>query len=163
VIVFFTDGLANTWYWPGFNCGGRDMAPDRTLYDTNTLCTAQSSGCTVPATIPSIDPTLGSITTSDQCGDMYKEAEARARAVASLARSEGNIVYAIGFGNPSGTPECGHPPLNIAFLKALANTKDSTYYDNTQPSGDVAIGSNAADIDGLFQTIASKILLRLSK
>ncbi len=159
VIVFFTDGLANTWYWPGFNCGPLDMGPDKTLYDPNTLCDSKS--CTVPATIAGLS---GTVNTGNQCSDMYAEAEARARAVASLARSEGNIVYAIGFGDPiNGPKECGHPPLNIAFLKALANTPDSTYYDSTQPSGDIAIGSDASDIDQLFQTIASKILLRLSK
>jgi Flp pilus assembly protein TadG len=161
VIVFFTDGLANTWYWPRFNCGPRDIAPDKSLYDPNRLDTPQSSGCTVPAAIAGL---TGNVTTSDQCGDMYAEAEARAEAVADLARAQGNIVYAIGFGDPvNGPKECTHAPLNIAFLKNLANTPDSATYDKDQPSGDVAIGSNASDIDQLFQTIAAKILLRLSR
>jgi Flp pilus assembly protein TadG len=160
VIVFFTDGLANTWYWPGFNCGGRDIAPDTTLYDTNALDSSDSSHCTVPGTIAGLS---GTVNTSDQCGDMYAEADARAEAIAYLARAESNTVYCIGFGSPTGTPECGHPPLNIAFLKDLANTADSATYNSAQPSGDVAIGSDASDIDQLFQTIAADILLRLSQ
>jgi Flp pilus assembly protein TadG len=161
VIVFFTDGLANTWYWPGFNCGARDMAPDKTLYDADALNNPDSSGCTVPPTIAGLS---GSVNTANQCSDMYAEAEARAEAVASLARSEGNIVYAIGFGDPiNGPKECGHPPLNIAFLKDVANTTDSDTYNAAQLSGDVAIGSDSSDLDELFQTIAAKILLRLSK
>ena len=158
VIVFFTDGLANTWYWPGFSCGGLDIAPDKSLYDTNTICTAES--CAVPGTIAGLS---GTVNTSDQCGDMYAEADARAEAVATLARIESNTVYCIGFGSPSGTPECGHPPLNISFLKDLANTTDSDTYTNSQPAGDVAIGSDPSDIDALFQQIAAKILLRLSQ
>jgi Flp pilus assembly protein TadG len=159
VIVFFTDGLANTWYWPGFNCGPRDIAPDKTLYDPNTLNTPESSGCTVPDKIAGLSDTVN---TGSQCNDMYDEAEARAEAVAHLARAEGNIVYAIGFGDPNSSyRECGHPPLNVNFLKDLANTPDSATYDNTQPSGDVAVGSS--NIDQLFQIIASKILLRLAK
>jgi hypothetical protein len=158
VIVFFTDGLANTWYWPGFSCGGLDIAPDKSLYLTNTLDTGES--CAVPGTIAGLS---GTVNTSDQCGDMYAEADARAEAVAALARSESNIVYCIGFGSPSGTPECGHPPLNISFLEDLANTTDSATYTNSQPVGDVAIGSDSSDIDQLFQTIAAKILLRLSQ
>ena len=158
VIVFFTDGLANTWYWPGFNCGGRDMAPDKSLYSTNGLCTTNSSGCTVPGTIAGLS---GSVNTSDRCGDMYAEAEARARAVAYLARSESNVVYAIAFS--SGYVECPtRSSPNIAFLNALANT-NSPYYNSAQPSGDVAGGSSAADLNDLFQTIAAKILSRLTK
>jgi hypothetical protein len=52
---------------------------------------------------------------------------------------------------------------NIAFLNALANTTNSPYYNSAQPSGDVAVGSSAADLNDLFQTIAAKILSRLTK
>jgi hypothetical protein len=93
---------------------------------------------------------------------MYSEAELRAEAIANLARSESNIVYAIGFS--SGYMEC--PPRaspNIAFLKDIANTTDSATYNPNQQSGDVAIGSNASDIDQLFEKIAAKILSRLTK
>ena len=159
VIVFFTDGLANTWYWPGFNCGAADIAPDKTTYSATALNSSKS--CNVPSTIAGLS---GTVTTSDQCGDMYAEAEARAEAVANLARSESNIVYSIGFGDPNSSfRECGHPPLNLAFLKNVANTPDSSTYNPNQLSGDVAIGSNPSDIDQLFQQIASKILLRLTK
>jgi Flp pilus assembly protein TadG len=170
VVVFFTDGLANTWYWPGFNCGPRDMGPDGStseLYDPNALNSSTGSGCIMPATIPSIGG--GTVTTSYKCGtgnhgdgSMYSEAELRAERIAFLARSSSNIVYAIGFS--SGYMEC--PPRaspNIAFLKDIANTTDSDTYNPNQLSGDVAIGSSAADLNDLFQTIASKILLRLSK
>ncbi len=161
VIVFFSDGLANTWYWSGFNCGARDMGPDRSLYDPTTGNSA-SSGCTVPNSIPSIDG-INTVTTSDQCGDMYDEAEKRAERIAYLARAAGNIVYAIGMGNPGGATECGRAPLNPNFLKSLANTTDSPTFDNTQPVGDYAIAANASQLNEVFQTIAAKILLRLTQ
>jgi Flp pilus assembly protein TadG len=171
VIVFFTDGLANTWYWSGFNCGPRDMGPDGStseLYDPNALNSSTGFGCIMPATIPSITPG-GTVTTSYKCGtgnhsdgSMYSEAELRAERIAFLARSNSNIVYSIAFS--SGYEECpSRPSPNIAFLKNIANTPDSATYDQYQPSGDVAIGTSAADLNDLFQTIAAKILLRLTK
>ena len=141
VIVFFTDGLANTWYWQGFDCGPQDIAPDSSLYDPVTGNPPPSGSCHVPATIAGLS---GTVTTSDQCGDMYAEAQARAEAVAKLARSRGNAIYSIGFGDPiNGPKECNHPPLNEAFLKNLANTPDSLTHDGTQPEGDFAIATDA--------------------
>ncbi len=157
VIVFFTDGLANTWYWPGFNCGPRNISPDRMLWDPITGNLAQSS-CTVPTTIPSING--GTVATSDQCGDMYDEAQARAERIAYLARAASNYIYVIGLGDPNGPPECGRPPLNTAFVKNLANTPDSATYDPSQPSGDYVIAAYTGALQQVFQEIASKILSR---
>ena len=155
VILLFTDGLANTWYWPGFNCGPQDIAPDKTLYDPVTGNPAPNS-CKVPATIAGLS---GTVTTSDQCGDMYAEAQARAEAVARLARIQGNIIYSIGFGDSVNDPkECGHPPLNPDFLKNLANTPDSATYDPSQPSGDYVIATTPNDLNRVFQEIAQQVL-----
>jgi Flp pilus assembly protein TadG len=165
VIVFFTDGLANTWYYDKFNCGARDMSPDKDLWDPVTGA-HEANNCTVPPTIPSIDPTVGTINTSHECTDMYVESEARARAIATLARSQGIIVYAIGMGDPSsGFLECGHPPLNPSFLEDLANTTNAPHYNASQSqySGDYAIATDASALNDVFQTIASKILLRLTR
>jgi hypothetical protein len=157
VIVLFTDGMANTWYYPNFNCGPRNIGPDKSLYNPNTGANA-SAGCTVSNTIPSIDGS-STVNTSDQCGSMYDEAQKRAEAIARLARSQGNYIFAIGMGNPGGPLECGRPPLNVGFLKNLANTPDSATYDPSQPVGDIAIAENAAALQRVFQEIAAMILL----
>jgi Flp pilus assembly protein TadG len=162
-IVFFTDGVANTFYF-NFNCGPRNiegMDGNRTLYDPNagTACNVSSTGCTVPTTITSIDGVTRVSTTS--CQDMHIEAEKRAEAVARLARSQGIFVYSIGLG--SGYSECGFPALNPDFLKNVANTTDSQTYDPTQPVGAYAIAANASQMNQVFQEIAGKILLRLTQ
>ena len=71
-------------------------------------------------------------------------------------------------GSPNASPagECGDgvfPILNPIFLKDLANTTDSATYDSSQPVGDFAIAANSGELQQAFNTIASKILLRLSK
>lgn len=152
VIVFFTDGLANTFQYT-FNCGVRNIAPDRTLYDPNTGALA-TGGCVVPSTIPSIAG--GTISTSDQCS-LTGEGELRAAAVAEQARLQGNTIYAVGLGSPIGPGTCGRPPINLAFLQEIANDPASPTFNPSQPVGEAVIADSAVELEMVFVTIASKI------
>jgi Flp pilus assembly protein TadG len=158
-IVFFTDGLANTWQYT-FNCGDRNITPSAQLYDPVTGSYNQS-GCTVPAKIPSIVPSNPPVDTTDNCS-IELEAEPRAEAIANQARDEGSVIYAIGLGNPNATGECGRPPLNLPFLKRIANSKDSTTYNPDQPTGE-AIVASASELQRVFQEVAKKLLLRITQ
>jgi Flp pilus assembly protein TadG len=167
VMVFFTDGMANTWYHT-FNCGVRDISPDGDLWDPFTGNHA-NSGCTVPGRLPSINPVTGQLTAnavdSNDCRDMHIEAQNRAERIAWLARNQGITVYSIGMGNPSAPGECSgaFPVLNQNFLKNVANTPDSDTYVFGQPEGDYAIAADASQLTDVFQQIAEKILARLTK
>jgi hypothetical protein len=167
VIVFFTDGMANTWYH-NFDCGPRNISPDIRLWDPDTGADA-SGGCTVPNPITSIDGSTVDTTgepNQASCISMRIEAQKRAEAVANLARSRGIIIYAIGLGNPNVRGECGgtFPVLNPEFLKRIANTQDSgPTYNSSQPEGAYAIATNAGELDQVFQAIGAKILSRLTK
>jgi hypothetical protein len=162
VIVFFTDGMANTFNYT-FNCGPRNIAySGPTLYDPASG-NAANSGCAVPNPMTSIDgvtqvDTSGS--SQNSCISMHQEAEKRAEAVANLARSQGNIIYCIGLGNPSGIGECANafPVLNPSFLKDVANTPDSETYNPSQPSGIFVTATNAGQLQAVFQTIAQQLL-----
>jgi hypothetical protein len=163
VIVFFTDGVANTFYYT-FDCGPRNIIgynnnPSLDNANAGTLCTSAGNGCTIPARITSIDGFTSVSTTS--CQAMHAEAEKRAEAVARLARSQGIFIYSIGLGSDYG--ECGYPALNPDFLKNVANTTDALTYDPSQPVGDYAIAADASQMDYVFQQIAAKILLRLTQ
>lgn len=108
VIVFFTDGMANTFNYV-FNCGPRNIAySGPALYDPVTGNLA-NSGCTVPALLSSINPVTGQLTsntvdasgnTQTSCVSMHNEAENRAERIAWLARSHGNTIFCIGLGAP---------------------------------------------------------------
>ncbi|MEI6082960.1 MAG: pilus assembly protein TadG-related protein [Verrucomicrobiota bacterium] len=164
-IIFFTDGLANGFKYT-LNCGPRNISNSNggrpTITDPLTGA-VNSNGCTVPSTIPSIDPSYtgkANINTVS-CGDMHDEAEARAVALARQARALGNIVYCVGLGN--GFSECSRPALNPDFLKDMANTTDSPHYDPTQPVGLSLVADDPSDVQPLFDQIRADILLRLTQ
>lgn len=171
IMVFFTDGMANSFNYV-FNCGTRDIGlPSGTvpaLYDI-TNGNPESTGCTIPALLSSVNPTTGAVTSnkvsSTSCDAMHNEAENRAEWIAYQARQQQYTIYAIGMGNPGATGECGgdFPVVNPAFLEILANTTDSAYYNSSQPVGDFALATDSSQLNEVFQEIASKILLRLSQ
>jgi len=161
VIVFFTDGVANTWYC-NFDCGPRDIDYNGNTHDPTTGASESCAG--IPHTLPSIDPSTGVITPNaivyNNCVDMHNEAQRRAERIAWLARSKGIYVFAIGMGSPASPGECSgqFPVLNPVFLKNLANTPDSVTYNPTQPSGCYAIAADPNGLPAVFQEIASKLL-----
>jgi Flp pilus assembly protein TadG len=166
VMVFFTDGMANTFNYV-FDCGSRDIGD---ASGNNYSLFPSSSGCNVPSTISSISPTTGTLTAnavatsgSSACQQMHQEAENRAEWIAYQARAQGYTIYAIGMGNPNDAGECGFPVVNPAFLENLANTTDSSSYVQGQPTGDFALATDSSQLNSVFQTIAAKILLRLSR
>jgi Flp pilus assembly protein TadG len=181
VMVFFTDGMANTFNYV-FPCGNTNIALD-VYYDGTLANPAGCSGynCTPLDYLSSINPSNGVLTanavTNSCCDSMHFEAENRAERIAYLARDAGYVVYSIGLGNTNDTAgalaECHtgsgpcyatqFPVLNALFLQNVANTSDAQTYNSAQPSGDYAIAEDAGQLDNVFQTIASKILLRLSQ
>jgi hypothetical protein len=162
VIVFFTDGMANTFNY-NFNCGPRNIDYNRNLYDPATGNVA-NSGCSIPGLISSINPPTGNITPNavdtTSCAAMHFEAENRAERIAWLARSQGNTIYCVGLGNPSGFGECNNdfPILNPVFLKDVANTPDSATYDPNQRSGIFVTATDASQLQAVFQAIAQQLL-----
>ncbi|HUI08117.1 MAG TPA: vWA domain-containing protein [Verrucomicrobiae bacterium] len=172
-MVFFTDGLANTWQ-PGdlFTCGGimrtNNIGPDLSLW--NPATGAMIGGCTFPPCLHSITNQNACVSTARNCDEggqhnnvasaMYDEAEARAEYWAEQARLQGIVIYSIGLGDPNGPPECGRPPLNPEFLKAVANDPSSANFNANQPAGVAIIVTNARDIQAALDLIAADILSR---
>jgi Flp pilus assembly protein TadG len=171
VIVFFTDGLANTFQYFPLQCGAgtvtNNIAPDSSTWDPDQDCAGTS--CTFPPCLVSIDATNGCVDRTKDCpeGDrskgMYAEAEARAKAVASQARSEGNTIYAIGMEDPNESGECGRPPINPDFLRSVANDPSASDFDKDQPEGLALIAGDASQLPEVFQAVARAILARLTK
>jgi len=61
-------------------------------------------------------------------------------------------VYSIGLGDK----------INEAYLQDIANDPAAPTYDSSQPQGEAVFAPTSSQLDALFETIASKILLRLS-
>lgn len=159
ILVFFTDGLANTWRY-NFNCGARNISPDRTLYDPVTGSTANNSACTIPATIDGVSTTW--------CA-LRDEGERRAEAAATIAKNAGIVIYAIGLGELNSPPTegqpqgCGKPALNPAFMRRVSNDPTSPDFDENQPQGEALFAPDASKLTEVFDTLAKKILSRLTQ
>jgi hypothetical protein len=166
VIVFFTDGMANTFNY-NFDCGPQNIGlPDGSapmLFDPTTG-DFDGGGCTIPAMLSSIDPSTGVLTTnavsSTDCLAMHNEAANRAERIAYLARAQGITIYCIGMGNPATPGECNgyFPVLNPTFLENLANTANSATFNPGQPQGYFAVAEDANQLEMVFQMIASGLL-----
>jgi hypothetical protein len=81
------------------------------------------------------------------------EADYRAVQLANTMRTQGITVYSIGLGDK----------INATYLQELANDPASPVYNSSQPTGLAEFAPTAADLDTAFQTIASKIILRLTQ
>ncbi len=75
------------------------------------------------------------------------------------AENPGMLVYSIGLGSS----------VDQAFLQQIANDPASSTYNPSQPVGEAVFASNcpssqcSAELQQIFQTIAAKILLRLTQ
>jgi Flp pilus assembly protein TadG len=164
VAVFFTDGWANTiedtlscpastllevggcsppeqaigW------CGQR--APGYSFMNPTTGGGASCSATTFPS------ESTGS-TEPLSIANISNDALYRANLVANQMRAQGIVVYSIGLGSY----------VSQSFLQQIANDPSSSAFDGTQPIGEAVFAPTAADLQGVFQDIANKILLRISQ
>ena len=93
----------------------------------------------------SFDPFSRPFVTSD--------AEYRAVQTANAMRAQGVIVFSIGLGNN----------INKTFLQQVANDPASPTFNPNAQAGQAVLAPTAADLQDVFQTIASQILLRLTQ
>lgn len=172
VVVFFTDELANmiedvfsctnptTWYYGAADAGNfvfffNADTPNTALAQTNGFsCFLGDSGA----------PTGCGCSTNSFFSLQYwmpeafirsnvtAEAQYRAITTANLIRAQGTYVYAIGLQGAG--PIAG---VTTNYLQQLANDPGSPTYDPTQPTGQALIASSPAQLNQLFQSIASQI------
>ncbi len=153
VVVFCTDGLANV-VQDTLNCppsklvnfGGQDTGTSYGLYDP---VTGNSISCGASQFHSAIDGSMKSLVRANISAD----ATFRAVQVANQMRAAGIIVYAVGVGTG----------INATFLAQVANDPTTPGYVATSYDGEYVVANDVSQLSGVFQTIASKILLRLSK
>ncbi len=157
VVLFFTDGWANT-NQDTLACGKQvnygGCSPDEQavgwcngvsfMSPTNGR-TESCNASTFPAQEPGLSHSLNISNISNDA--MYRTVQ-----LANQMRTQGTTIYSIGLGDK----------INTDYLLKVANDPASPQYDSGEPSGIAAFAPTASDLDTAFQTIASKILLRLT-
>lgn len=183
VVVYFTDGwpniiqqsLACTKNSPVttlLNFGGYDSGNSVDFFDpscsdkNNCYPPTYGQECTTNGGNPPCC-TNASVFTSAVNGQTEKfqrvnvtnDALYDAEQTANAMRAEGITVYAVGLGND----------INQSFLQQIANDPASATYDPTQPVGmaafvpDCPSAACSTELTQVFQTIAARILLRLTQ
>jgi Flp pilus assembly protein TadG len=188
VVVFFTDGWANTNGLPTnvttpvastthdvLNCTGTVKAPSNTpmnyggcapLEAAAGWCSGiffmnpsngNTTNCPNATTFPVQKPGGGNALTPDSTAqqNIANDATYRTEQLANVMRNgQNNItIYSIGLGDK----------INQAYLQDIANDPAAATYDPTQPSGQAVFAPSSSQLNTVFQTIASKVLLRLSQ
>lgn len=165
VCVFFTDGLANIIQGQ-LNCGGAPTLRNFGGFDPpttgvaffdpatgNQLCT--TTGGTPPccAGVSTFRSAIDGTQKSFLRTNVTADAEYRAVQVANQMRANGITVYAIGLGNS----------INQTFLKQVANDPTLPGFVATGYDGEAVFAATAGQLQQAFDTIADKILLRITQ
>jgi Flp pilus assembly protein TadG len=187
VVVFFTDGWANTDGLPTnvttptastthdvLNCTGTTTKPSNTpmnyggcapleaaagwcsgIFFMNPT-TGSTTTCANATTFPALDGggnALSPVATAQQ--NIANDATYRTEQLANVMRNSTNniTIYAIGLGDK----------INQAYLQDVANDPAAATYNSSQPQGEAVFAPSSTQLDAVFQTIASKVLLRLSQ
>jgi len=178
VVVYFTDGYVNViqdtfactskWGNTLYNYGGYDSGTQADFFNPSSGTdwgTLDGNGnpphsptpdCTgVTKFTSQIDGTQKSFTRANVTAD----AQYRALQTANAMRAEGMYVYSVGLGTG----------LAQSFLQQIANDPASSTYNPNQPAGLAVFAPNCpssqctSELQQVFQTIAAKILLRLTQ
>jgi len=174
VVVFFTDGWANmnqdTLGGHLVNYGGCTPAEFAVGWCNAVACMDPNTGNEIPGqglaatSIYQVGSCYGVSTftaqdtaqlTNPASLDIFNiatEADYRAVQLANTMRSQGITVYSIGLGDK----------INQTYLQELANDPSSPTYNSSEPTGLAEFAPTASDLDTAFQTVASRILLRLT-
>jgi hypothetical protein len=169
VCVFFTDGLANIirdslycrgvsnpptdWNFGGFDSGSTVGFFNPTNGVENTGCRTSGGNPTCCSAVSGFRSAISGTTRSFTRANVTADAEYRAVQVANDMRAAGMIVYSIGLGSN----------INRDFLQQIANDPDLPGHVGTPYDGEAVFAPTAADLRAVFEIIAAKIRLRLTR
>ena len=159
VAVFFTDGMANI-VQDTLNCGGAPTLRNFGGFDSGNFVGFfdPSMGlefCDTSGGVPPCCPGVSGFTSAIDGSlksfvrtNVTADAEYRAIQVANDMRTAGMYVYSIGLGIG----------VNMPFLQQVANDPNSATFNPAQPAGLAVIANSPADLQTVFDQIASQIL-----
>jgi len=165
LVVFFTDGLANTFQytWPTnktYNVGGFDSGNTYAILNPSNGNQLPNSSTTYSGPAPAYCPTMVNFISIDgntktvNGSNFRTEGQLRSLDTANAIRDANMLVFCIGLGGGS---------VDQSFLHKIANDPSSSTFNPNQPVGETVIAATANDLQVVFQQIAAKILLRLTQ
>jgi hypothetical protein len=132
--------------------------PSSCSSSNDTCSTTTCKATTFPDQQTGVAEELNDVTWCGAGSTKASDAMYRAIQVANNMHANKTYVYSIGMG----TAITGQP-IAQDFLRQVANDPSSSTFNPNQPIGEAVFASDSTELTQVFQTIASKILLRLSK
>jgi Flp pilus assembly protein TadG len=132
--------------------------PSTCSSSNNTCSTTSCKAITFPDQKTGVTEPLADITWCGGGSLSVSDAMYRAIQVANNMHANNTYVYSIGMGTA-----ITNQPVAQDFLRQVANDPASSTFNPNQPVGEAVFASDSTQLTQVFQTIASKILLRLSR
>ncbi len=151
-------GETNAGFWDPNTCGSDNQCSQTTC--GATVFPDHETGADEEVTS---DLYIGGTTPGSPSSSLPMASDAMYRALQVARQMQANniYVYSIGMGTAITNSSNGAAE---EFLREVANDPNSLYgYNPNAPIGEAVFASSSADLTQVFQEIASKILLRLSK
>ncbi len=157
VMVFFTDGHANSFLAPNVRCTSSStlaliLVPDSSNNGFRNPLTGATVNCTHTQSTR-----FDSLRTGNNIArtnaNVENEGLYMTERSARLTRQDGTVVFSIGLGND----------INKPSLRRIANDPSSTTFNPNEPVGLAAFAPTASELTDVFRQIASRILLRLTQ
>jgi Flp pilus assembly protein TadG len=165
VVFFSPSGCAtnNTCKAPTSGCGALSASNNpQTFPDTQTGASEELKDivwCGGPSGLtPNSDAMYRSVLIANNPNVNLYSATWNAGAAQIGMLHQDTYIYAIGMG----TAITGQPAAQ-EFLREVANDPAASTFDSTLPVGSAVFASDSSELNQVFQEIAAKILLRLSK
>jgi Flp pilus assembly protein TadG len=148
-------------------CGNNPVQFFTKTCQTNNTCQTLAGGCAATVFPDTQTGTNESILNTNYCGGpapgqspLGSDAMYRAVKLAQTMQANNIFVYSIGLG----TAITGaNNSVAEEFLREVANDPNAATFNANLPQGEAVFAPTASDLKKVFQVIASKILLRLSK
>jgi hypothetical protein len=164
VAVFFTDGWANT-IQDRLSCSNTPLnfggcsPPEAAVnwcngigfMDPNTGNTRTCGATTFPSQKTGTNMPLTPAATGEL--NVSNDAMYRSLVVANSMRAQKIVIYSIGLGDK----------ISQTFLQQIANDPASPTFDPTQPIGQAVFAPDPSQLQSVFETIASKIVARITQ
>jgi len=159
VAVFFTDGWANT-VQDKLNCsnnllnyGGCSPPEEQVGWCSGVSFVNSSTGRGVTCGSSMFPSQSAGGNVAIDTTNVSNDAMFRTLQVAETMRQQSITIYSIGLGDK----------ISQTFLQQIANDPASPTFNASEPEGEAVFAPTSAQLQGVFQTIASQILLRISQ
>jgi len=124
---------------------------------------SSATDCTIPASIPSINPSAGAISIVQFVSPCMTKPSDGPSSLPNQARADGASVYCIGLASNLNYGECTNATRPSHIISSTVANVQQRPFNPKPPEGEALFTSDPSQLNDLFETIASRILLPITR